>query len=149
MTGLLFKYIYCIFTRNIFKILMIVSKKINKHIFKALRGRQFAFVLELVTRNYVAAERIFQSGIEENNLFAEDLQIERQELFDEFESISLLFRTNSEIDPVTFHMEAWTLEAAEFFNQKIHAFIQKILCYQESITELMGHQFRESTNNNL
>jgi hypothetical protein len=105
--------------------------------------------LELVTRNYVAAERIFQSGIEENNLFAEDLQIERQELFDEFESISSLFRANSEIDPVTFHMEAWTLEAAESFNQKIHAFIQKILCYQESITELMGHHLRESSNNNL
>ncbi len=61
------------------------------------------------------AQFMFQSGIVDNTLFEEELQIQRGELYDEFESISFLFRTNSQIDPVTIHMEAWTVEAVEFF----------------------------------
>ena len=104
-----------------------------------LRGRLGSFVLMILVRNYCAVSDFFRRHIEDNDLFADELQDKRRELTAEYNAICELYRINSEVDPVTLQMERWTLEAVEEFNVKAHAFIRAILNYAEMQSELL-HQ---------
>jgi hypothetical protein len=86
-------------------------------------GRQGAQVLIIVVRNYIAVGDFFRRTIEDNKLFAEELQDQRRELTTEYENIAELYCTNSEFDSGSLRMEKWTIEAVEDFNAKAHAFI--------------------------
>ncbi len=105
-----------------------------------LRGRLFAHVLMILLKNYLVVEDFFRRHIEENDLFADQLQDQRRELTTEYEAITLLYRTNSKIDPISYHMERWTIEAVKDFNAKAHEFIRKILEYAELQNELLHKQ---------
>ncbi len=100
-----------------------------------LLGRLGSFVLMILVRNYCAVSDFFRRHIEDNDLFADELQDKRLELTAEYNAICELYRVN----PVTLQMERWTLEAVEEFNVKAHAFIQAILNYEEMQSELL-HQ---------
>ena len=105
-----------------------------------LRGRLGAFVLQILLRNYIAVEDFFRRHIEDNTLFEDELRDQRRDLTSEYNAVCELYRVNSEVDPVSFQMERWTLEAVEDFNVKAHAFIQNILKYAEMQNELLRQE---------
>ena len=88
---------------------------------------------------------MFQRSIVHNLMYQEELRDQRSELFAESDSITELFRGNSEGDIFA----SWTLEACEFFNDKIHRFVQKIIGYLELQNEILGRQAAALSNNNL
>jgi len=65
----------------------------------------------MAIEGYITVNRMFQDTIVVNHLFEEELQIQRSELFDEFDSIRELFRLYSEQDP----SESLPLAAVVFF----------------------------------
>lgn len=104
-----------------------------------LRGRPFAYLLSLVGRSQITAERYYHNFIVENTLFQDELEYQRSELAEEFNAISSLFARNSAGN----QMELWTIEAIENFLEKVHLFIQKIQEYLIEQQELLNIQIEE------
>lgn len=96
----------------------------------------------MAIEGYITANRMFQDTIVVNHLFEEELQIQRSELFDEFDSIRELFRLYSEQDP----SESLPLAAVVFFIEKTQHFTRKIIAYHELINELLGREVSTLSN---
>lgn len=96
----------------------------------------------MAIEGYITVNRMFQDTIVVNHLFEEELQIQRSELFDEFDSIRELFRLYSEQDP----SESLPLAAVVFFTEKTQHFTRKIIAYHELINELLDREVSTLSN---
>ena len=77
----------------------------------------------MAIEGYITVNRMFQDTIVVNHLFEEELQIQRSELFDEFDSIRELFRLYSEQDP----SKSLPLAAVVFLSKKLNILLEKLL----------------------
>jgi hypothetical protein len=79
----------------------------------------------MAIEGYITVNRMFQDTIVVNHLFEEELQIQRSELFDEFDSIRELFRIYSAQDPS--ESLPLPLAAVVFLSKKLNILLGKLL----------------------
>jgi hypothetical protein len=98
----------------------------------------------MAIEGYITVNRMFQDTIVVNHLFEEELQIQRSELFDEFDSIRELFRIYSAQDPS--ESLPLPLAAVVFFIEKTQHFTRKIIAYHELTNELLDREVSTLSN---